>query len=355
MILIGWVMILVMIFGIAGSITLPSLRRKRSRDMARHLSHIENQDSSQEPEITPPPGVKAVPKKVEVGIYLDRIVEASIKDSSWSADFYIWFRWTDPNLQPGETFQIVDGKIESREKLKENTVSGSHYALYRVTAQITKFFGLLRFPMDDHVLTIAIEDTRLQSYQLRYTVDEAETQISSRVRMQGYAISDFGANVKPHAYKTRRGESDLPSTYQATYSQYNLEIWVKRTGIGMLMRMHFALFAAVAIAMLGLFIRPTEVDPRFGLPVGAFFAAVANTYVSASMLPDTGTLALSDVVNGLGLLAIFLILFESVVSLHIFTSWEDEELSGRLDRLTAMVLVLLYTLLNIAMVVSAAV
>src|SRR5262249_44203583 len=143
-------------------------------------------------------------------------------------------------------------------------------------------------------------------------------------------------------------------TAKALYSQFNLQLWVKRAGLGMLMRLHFALFSAVAIAMLCLFIRATELDPRFGIPVGAFFAAVANTYVGATMLPDTGTLALADIINGLGMLTIFLILLESVVSLHIISDWQDEELSHGLDRVTAIALTLLYVGSNLSMVVAAA-
>lgn len=352
-VLIGWSAFLLLAFGASGSVILSGLAQRRAEDASRHRARIEH-DGGAEAEMTPPPGVKADPRRVQVGIYLDRIVEASLRESAWTADFYIWFNWRDADLQPGETFQVIDGKIESREKLKEHDEGGQRYALYRVTAKITKFFGLSRFPLDDHLLTIAIEDTRLQSYQLRYTTDEGETQISSRVRMQGYVIERFGASVRTHAYKTRRGDLELPPTYQATYSQYNLGVWVKRGGVGMVLRLHFALFWAVAIALLCLFIRPTEVDPRFGLSVGAFFAAVANTYVAATLLPDTGALTLADLINGLGMLTIFLTLVESALSLHIFTAWEDEALSGRLDRLTLVLLLLVYALLNVALVRAAA-
>jgi hypothetical protein len=46
-----------------------------------------------------------------------------------------------------------------------------------------------------------------------------------------------------------------------------------------------ALFASVAIALIVFFIKPIHVDPRFGLGVGAFFAAVGNNIFVGSMLP----------------------------------------------------------------------
>ncbi len=46
---------------------------------------------------------------VRVRMYIDRIVEISVKDTGWAVDFYIWFNWTGEGIQPGENFQVVEG------------------------------------------------------------------------------------------------------------------------------------------------------------------------------------------------------------------------------------------------------
>src|SRR5262245_25735528 len=66
------------------------------------------------PEFKLPAG--STPTRVTVGIYVDRIVALSIKDASWTVDFYVWFAWKGDSIQPGDGFQIIDGKIESQEK-----------------------------------------------------------------------------------------------------------------------------------------------------------------------------------------------------------------------------------------------
>ena len=50
-----------------------------------------------------------IPVDVHVGIYIDRIVEISVKDTGWTVDFYIWFNWTGEGIQPGENFQVMEG------------------------------------------------------------------------------------------------------------------------------------------------------------------------------------------------------------------------------------------------------
>lgn len=45
--------------------------------------------------------------------------------------------------------------------------------------------------------------------------------------------------------------------------------------------------------MLAFFIKPTDVDQRFGLGVGALFAAIANTYITSSLVPEVEELSVT--------------------------------------------------------------
>lgn len=305
---------------------------------------------------TPPPGhEKDVPVKVRIGIYLDRIGKISLKEATWTADFYVWFNWKGDDINPGETFHVIDGKIESKEKVKKASEGDEHYALYRVTAEITRFFNVTRYPVDDHVLTISIEDLELQSYQLEYEADEKGSTASSRVQVPGYTVRPYTpkVGVKPHSYKTRRGDPDLPEDYRATYSQAIFAIELSRPDYGFYMKMFLGLFVAVAIALLVFFIKPTDVDPRFGLGVGALFACIANMYITSTLLPDTGVLTLTDMVNSVSIMTVFVTLLQSTISLYIFDIQGDEALSRRFDRESFWLFFIAYTFINIAIPIAA--
>lgn len=332
--------------------------RNKVASAARHQARVDpkaTEPGKTEAETTPPPGEEGrTPADVRVGIYVDRIVELSMKDSAWTADFYIWFNWSDDDLHPGETFQVVDGQIESRQRLEETSAGDQHYALYRATAKITKVFDTSRFPTDDHLLTINVEDTQRQSYELRFVADEENSAISSRVKTPGYRVYRTGAVVKPHSYKTTRGDPRLPAGFKSTYSQFIYGIWIARTDWGFYFKMFLALFAAVGISLLVFFIKPTDVDPRFGLGVGALFAAVANSYITSSLMPDSGILTLADLVNSVGIVMILLTIVESTISLHLYDRRGQEALSKLLDRVTLAILAVSYVAINIALPLSAA-
>jgi hypothetical protein len=114
-----------------------------------------------------------------------------------------------------------------------------------------------------------------------------------------------------------------------------------------------ALYVAVMIAMLAMFIKPTNVDPRFGLGVGGLFAAVANSYVTSSLVPDTGVMTVADLVNGVGIGMILLTVIQSTVSLYAYERLGLESLSRRFDQVSFAVLVSSYLAINIALPLAA--
>ena len=70
---------------------------------------------------------------------------------------------------------------------------------------MTKFFNTTRVPLDDHMLNIYVEDTARDASVLRYVMDKTSN-VRSRVKVPGYAISGFSSVVKAHTYKTTYGD-----------------------------------------------------------------------------------------------------------------------------------------------------
>ncbi len=309
-----------------------------------------------EPGFTPadtvlPAGVQPVP--VAVGVYVDRIVELSMKDLSWTVDCYVWFNWKDSTLAPGDNFQVVDGTIESKEKKDEYIQGSNHYVLYRIVARITSIFEEFRFPCDDHLLTICLEDPSYKRQRMLFQADSLNAAVSSRVKVPGYVIYREAVVEKPHSYKTSRGDPRLAAGSKATFSQFRMGIWIKRDGWGFFLKMFLPLYVAVAVAILAFFIKPTDIDPRFGLGVGALFAAVANSYITSSMLPNTGVMSLADVINVMGTVTILVTLIESTISLYLYDMKGKKQLSNRFDKISFYIIMTVYTALNIALPLAA--
>lgn len=349
-----WALLLTAVFVAAGVLLVSAQRRHKQASIDQQRTEIIR--DAAEPGLTAADAVlpeEARPVEVTTGIYVERILALSIKDFHWKVEFYLWFRWNGEAIRFENDFDVVDGTIESVKKVREQTDGQSHYELYRVVAQITKDFDVAQFPCDDHLLIINIEAPAHRRDELLFRADAENSSVSSRANVPGYLIDGFVALEKPHAYKTGRGDPQIPVGAKTTYSRFRCGIKIHRPDLGLYVKMFQALFVACAIAFLALFIKPTDVDPRFGLGVGALFASVANSYVTNSLIPDTGTMTLADVVNGVGIAVIMLSLIESTISLYIFDRRGNEPLSRQFDRLSFWIILVGDIALNTALVMAA--
>ncbi len=343
-----WAIALVVLFAVAAVITAATMYRNKIAAIERHNDRM-NPDVGEGGTKPPPTTVPVGANPVRAGIYVDRITDLSVKEASWTVDFYLWFRWKGTGVDPGEKLQIVSGSIESKEKVEDHTSGDERYVLYRVVARVTKFFDVSRFPRDDHVLTIDIESSASERRELLFVADKESSGLSSRVRMPGYSTYQQEILEKPHAYKSTHGDPRVAPGTEKVQSQLRMGIWIQREGLGFYLKMFVALFVAVGVALIAFFIKPTDVDPRFGLGVGALGVAIVNTYVTSSLVPDTGVITLADIVNHIGLVTIFLSLMQSAISLYLYEKKGKKTLSRLFDRVSFVIFLPGYLVINLVL------
>ena len=72
---------------------------------------------------------------------------------------------------------------------------------------------------------------------------------------------------------------------------------------------HVKLFGTVvlsaAVAFLSFHVKPSDLDPRFGLGIGGIFAVVASNFVLSSMLPETHEVTMGEALLLLTIAGIF--------------------------------------------------
>ena len=348
-----WAIMLIALFSAIGIVTTWDVYQDEAAATQRHDDWM-NPDVG-EGGTTPPPAALpagANPLRVDGGIYLDRIPDLSLQASSWTADFYVWFRWRGEQADPGEDLIVVDGSIDSKEKVDEYTSGDEHYTRYRVVARITKPFDVQRFPRADHLLTIDLETPALQRDELLFVADNENSGVSSRVAIPGHSTDKWGVIEKPHAYRSTQGDPRLAAGTEEVQSQLRMGLWLQEQDWGFYFKMFSALFAAVAVALTTFFLKPTY-GSRFGIGVGALFAAVASTYVNSQLVPNTGVITLADMVNLVGIVTIGLTILQSTISVYLYDTKGKEALSRLFDRVSFAIFLVGYVLINLALPLAA--
>ena len=290
-------------------------------------------------------GIGGKPVKVQMGAYLLRISNVSQKDGTFDVDMWVWFRWQDKNIKPYDTFEIANGKIESRSNAEVSDDGGFSYTSVRVQATVFHEYDVRRFPLDNHVLTIEFEDENLDARNLEYVVDEG-IGLDPGVKVAGWDVKMLPAKAEAHHYPTNYG---LRSGGQAgaDYSRLILPVSLQRTSMGALFKEFWISALSVLLGLLAFRIRPTDLDARFGLGVGSIFAASANAFVITDNLPKTTAVTLAEQINFLAIGTIFLSVFMSIASLRLCYAGK-EATSEALDKWALAIIGPAYVAVNVA-------
>jgi len=295
-------------------------------------------------------GVRAEPAKIAVGVYVNHIYGIDIKNNQFNVDFYIWFRWQGEDLKPVESFELSNGRIISKSGIVKRPINGQNYASCRVVATITEFWDLRRFPLDDHTLTLEIEDSERDTRNAIYQADAENATVSPELQVSGYIVTGNRGRAGTHTYHTNYGDTSLAHDRESSYARYSFEIDIKRPGFGRFMKVFFGLFIAVLISWCAFHVRPKESSPRVSLGVGATFAAAAVTVAINNSLPDTNDVTMADKLIMLTLGIIVASVIETILALTLAARGK-EAIQQKMDRWCAIAFPVFYLTMIVLIVV----
>jgi L-asparagine transporter-like permease len=115
------------------------------------------------------------------------------------------------------------------------------------------------------------------------------------------------------------------------------------------MKIFIGMYISFLISIISFTPNPSELEPRFGLPVGGLFAAVGNKYIIDSVLPESSSFTLVDSLHTITFLAIFATLLVSAISLKFYDRGKVEA-SKKANFIGASIVISLYIVLNIILV-----
>lgn len=276
----------------------------------------------------------AQPQQVVVGSYVNKIQDLNFKENKYALDFYLWFRWKAEgplaDYKPLDSFEIINGKIENKSSIDEKKIGDMNYAAVRVSATMAENWQLAQYPFDAHSMKVNIEDSRFTSKDMVFVADKTNSRLGDEIDMAGWNASNFAAEIKAKVYRTNYGDISLPSDARSEYSRFTFAMDINRGGYGSALKLLSTVLLATAVAFVAFMVKPSDLDARFGMGVGALFAVAASAFIAASSVPDSGVMTVADMVHMIALAFIFASLLVSAVCLKLEVTGR-EELAFRID------------------------
>lgn len=288
--------------------------------------------------------MQAQPDTVKIGAFINDIYDINLSEKSFSAQLWVWFNYNNPNIKPLESLEIPNAKSVDYSLDFTEVKKGIQWASKKVHVIMKKDWDIRSFPFDEQKMTIELEEGDADVQSIVYVADIENTKLDSTLILTNWKIERTELLVGTKKYDTNYGDPSL--SQGSEYAHATLDIYIKRKSWGLFFSLFTGLYVAFFISSLVFFIDPVEADPRFGLSVGALFAAVGNKYIVDSILPQSTTFTLVDKLHILTYLFLLLCILLSVISLRIWKNGNPLK-SARFDRIAYFSLVPAYFLFNI--------
>ncbi len=269
--------------------------------------------------------LKAQPDTAKVGLFVYSLYDFDLANKSFSTVIYIWVNHDVDSLTFENSLEITNAKSTEYSLYFDEEVEGIRWVSVKCRAVIISEWDISNFPFDKQVLTLQIEEGDKDTSDLVYIADAANSKIHESLKLKDWKIIGFKMSEGVSVYKTSYGDPGLSD--QSGYAMVKAEIYIKRINVWTIFfKIFTGVFVGFLIALFVFFIKPINVDPRFGLCVGGLFAAVGNKYVVESTVSTVSSNTLIDTLHNLTFVSILIIIFISVISLFIFEKGGEKNL-----------------------------
>jgi hypothetical protein len=292
------------------------------------------------------------PDTVSVGAYVISVHDINFHQKEYTIRFWLWMLYDNPSFDFAEQIDIPNAKDIEKPAPLMDVIDGQTWQLLKMKCTMKQNWKVDDFPFDKQHLLVRIENAIYDINRLVYKPDELSSTYDRELALDGWRISNFSVTTNVSEYTTVFGD---PSSDQlhSDYASFNISMDIERDAWGLFAKIFIGMYIAFLISIISFSIHPSELEPRFGLPVGGLFAAVGNKYIIDSLLPESTTFTLVDTLHTITFFSILATLLVSAISLK-FHDNGNAAASKRINTIGTWIVISLYLVVNIVLVGMAA-
>ncbi|MGV1006800.1 MAG: hypothetical protein ACOYEV_19010 [Candidatus Nanopelagicales bacterium] len=294
--------------------------------------------------------------KVIVGAYIKDIQDIDLQSESFTLDFYLWFRWKNPAINPASTVETMtsNGFQNTTTSSTGGVVGkplydapvdlpdGYKYQVLRFQGVFSRKLLLQEYPFDTQTLRVALKDERSDVRKLNYVVDKKPISMNKSllISIPGFSLGDPTLFILDHAYETDFGDTSAPA--DVPYSCIVIEIRATRNMLPYLVKIVLPIFIVILITSL-IYVLPARLEEaRAGIGVTAMLTMVALQWTADSSLPSVEYLTMLDLLYLLSMLYILAAMAYTVVASRRNRHEVAQALTAATDRRAGLASLLIY-------------
>jgi branched-chain amino acid transport system substrate-binding protein len=260
---------------------------------------------------------------VYAGMDINEISNLDIKNSAYTVDFYLWFRYRGDFDPDNIEFINIKGKTDLGEPIIHDVIDGITHKLYRVKTEFIGDFSFYDYPFDQQDVEIKFRHVSMTRDQLLYVVDVVGIrQTTSQDILAKFdraqvldAIDTWEATTVKFFQDSLHNESTLGSPHffdtvsDIEYSRFNANIGLKRDVISFTIKNLLPLFAIIILAYIAALLAPAQFAITNAILRGALLTVAFFHIKLSNDLPGIGyTVALDNIFYMMYVLIVLLLI-----------------------------------------------
>ncbi len=281
---------------------------------------------------------------VKMGFFITSFRNIDFAANSFNADMWLWLNYKYQNTEDAkaiqkENFNEIEPWFEWTDAIDENQGGQPKISRYseevdsvrkivwkslKISTRFNKKWDLTKYPFDTQHISMKIESAELDTSKRIVIPDTLLIDPNFIKNEKEWIFSNFktGDTLIKYASSFGNPKKNISTEYSGIYLNFDLSRqnkWIT------FFKLFIGILISFFIALSVFFVRPNNLDARFGLCVGALFSAVGSKYIVDGIIPVKYQNTLFDYIH---IVTFFYILLITVISIISLKFYESEELNG---------------------------
>jgi hypothetical protein len=212
----------------------------------------------------------AQPDTVKAGAYVISIHDINFHNKEYTMRYWLWFLHENPEFDFTTQLDIVNAKSIELPEAIIDSVNKKTWVMMKMKCVMKQNWHVQDFPFDNQHLKIKIENSIYDKHSLVFQPDTKGSMFGDEETIDGWEITNFKISAGENEYLTGFGDP-RPGRDKQQFSELIIEMDIERDALGLFLKIFIGMYIAFLISMLSFTPHPSELEPRFGLPVGGFY------------------------------------------------------------------------------------
>ncbi len=290
----------------------------------------------------------------KIGLFINNLYDFDIGNGQFTAEFWMWANYnkkSEANISFESSPEVKWSKSSTFSNYLLEEKNNIKWMTKKCKAVVIHDWDVTKFPFDNQVIKIQLEETDKDASSLVYIDDKLNSKIDENLKLDEWSIDSFKTSHPVSKYNTSYGDPTLNEGSE--YSSISANIYMTRLSSWTLfIKMTTGLYVAFLISLLVFTILPPDSESRIGLAVGGLFAAVGNKYIVESIVPMSTQNTLIDNLHNITFLFILLIVATVIFVTNLYVNGK-ETLSRKMDKLALIFYFSIFLIINIFLISKA--